>query len=110
MGQWIARRNLIGSDAAIVLTCCQDVYFASLFLGASDANGSIGLASLLMLFRLPWLAAVALLGFACLAVIAEWAPGLSRLERFALLFPQMTLLIITALGALAFVIAQHYGD
>lgn len=107
----IRRRNLIGSDAAIIWACAQHVYFASMFLTTADANGAIGMASLLAAARgRAWLAGITLLVFAALAVIAEWAPDLSRFGRFSLLFPQFVLLMIPAVGAIAFTLMQHYAD
>jgi hypothetical protein len=109
--QALRERNLIGSDAAIVWACAQHVYFASMFVSTTDANGAIGMTSLLAAaYGVSWLAAMVLLVFAALAVIAEWAPGLSRFQRFLLLFPQFVLLLIPAVGAITFTLMQHYAD
>jgi hypothetical protein len=113
MNVWAAlrQRNLIGSDAAIVWTCTQHVYFASMLISTTDANGSIGIASLLAaFFHHPWLAAGTLYGFVVLAVLAEWAPNIPRFVRFLLLFPQFVLLMTMSVGAIYFVLAQHYAD
>lgn len=105
------QRSLIGSDIAIVLTCFQHFYEAGSFLATGDANGSVGMASLLMVFfSRPIVAAAVLIIAATLAIVAEWEPDLSRQVRFWMLFPQIFLLLIESMWAVHFITAQHYAD
>lgn len=107
----LSQRNLIGSDIAIILTCFQHFYQAGSFIATNDANGSIGMASLLMVFfSRPQLVAGILIVAATLAIIAEWQPDLPRQARFWMLFPQIFLLLIESLWAVHFICAQHYAD
>lgn len=106
----LSARNLIGSDIAIVLTCFQHVWEGSSFLATADANGSIGMAALLLVFSSPYLTAGLLLASVAAATAAEWFPDLSSISRAWLLLPQFVLLLIEAFWALHFVTAQHYAD
>lgn len=108
--QWIVRRNLIGSDVAIVLTCFYHFYEGVSLLITTNANGSVGLAALIVVFRWPSLIAVILSICAAAAISAEWQPELSREARLALLMPQLGLLIIEAVWAIHLASVQHYAD
>lgn len=107
---FLSTRNLIGSDAAIVLTCFQHFYQAGSFLLTGNANGAIGMAALLKLFHWPLLASAFLIVGVILAVLAEWGRGFSRDARFWMLLPQFCVLVVEALWALNFVAASHYAD
>ena len=93
-----------------MVACVLHIVEGSIFLSTTAANGSIGMATQLAVFHLSQICATVMYGAAILAGIGEWMPDLSRLGRFTLLFPQFSLLIISAIGAINAVFLQHYAD
>lgn len=106
----IENRRLVGSDLAILLTILLHIGEGLTFVATNQASGSIGMAALLSIFGTRALAAATLFVTAGLAVVGQWHAGIRPAVRFLLLLPQLSLLIITALGAVAAILASHYAD
>jgi hypothetical protein len=94
----------------IVVAIALHAFEAVVFLTTSAADGSIGMAALLAVFRGHLTAAEAML-FACAtAAFGQWFRGISPFARLCLLIPQQILLLITALGSVEAILAGSYAD
>jgi hypothetical protein len=95
----------------IVVAIALHVFEAVVFLTTSAADGSIGMAALLAVFRGHFTAAEAML-FACAtAAFGQWfRSSIAPFARLCLLIPQQILLLITAIGSVEAILAGSYAD
>ena len=103
-------RSILGSDIMIVVAIALHVFEAVVFLTTSAADGSIGMAALLAVFRGHFTAAEAM-HFACAtAALGQWFRSIAPFARLCLLIPQQILLLITAFGSVEAILAGSYAD
>jgi hypothetical protein len=115
-------RPIVGRTCAGTITissvCCAHLYKAiALFVAGHAAAGSVGIATVerLGLPLVPFISRETLVGClflagAGMALYAIHSRWLSHRAVVAMLLPQQTLLIITALGALTAVWSGHYPN
>lgn len=99
LGQEIYGRSFIGSDAAIILAIVFHLFEATILIVTRDADHSVGVATLLAVFRDPWFLSAALYVVAIAAGFGQWGYSLRPATRLLLLIPQQTIFLMTGAGA-----------
>lgn len=99
----LVRRNLIGSDAIILVAVGIHVFEATYILAARGADWTIPFQAFLAAFGSPAIAAGALYLSCVLAIVGLWVGPVEHYVRAALLLGQFTLLMLTSLWA------SHYA-
>lgn len=103
-------RTIFGSDLVIVWALLAHIFEGVLLLTIYPVPRSVPMASLLAVFHNQALSGSALCIAAGMASVGHWFPFKTESYRFFLLLPQASLLLITGLGALYFVLHGSYAD
>lgn len=98
----IAHRSLLGSDATILAVSVMHLSEAAILVSTTRANAVLPLEALLGVFLFAPLAAAVLLLASAGGLIGQWVVGLNHRMRFALMVPQLTLLLITGFWAITY--------